>query len=298
MSLPPLPMTVIAGYLGAGKTTLINRLLAEDHGLRLMVLVNDFGAINIDADLLESAEEDTLTLSNGCVCCTMGADLFLALGDALDRRPRPDHLVVEASGIARPAQIANAAVAEPDMLYAGVVTVVDALNYPALASDAAIGPQIRQQVAEADLLLVSKAAAMPEPLAGLLAEDARAGPLLMQGLDRVAPVILGTRPGPTAAPGHGGHPAYAALSAEGRFALSRAQMVEALAARPAGLYRVKGILRDPQGGGWQVHAVGGQVDIRAAEPGPASRLVAIGLRGPDWAKAEAWWRQVTGACGG
>ena len=63
-----LPLTVIAGYLGAGKTTLINRLLAEPHGARLMVLVNDFGAINIDAELLESADEDTFTLSNGCVC--------------------------------------------------------------------------------------------------------------------------------------------------------------------------------------------------------------------------------------
>jgi len=76
-----LPLTVIGGYLGAGKTTLINRLLTEDHGLRLMVMVNDFGTINIDADLLESADKDTLRLTNGCVCCTMGGDLFMAMGD-------------------------------------------------------------------------------------------------------------------------------------------------------------------------------------------------------------------------
>ncbi|MFT7136469.1 MAG: G3E family GTPase, partial [Akkermansiaceae bacterium] len=74
---PRLPLTVISGYLGAGKTTLINRLLAEDHGLKLMVMVNDFGAINIDAELIAEAGEDTMTLTNGCVCCTMGNDLFM-----------------------------------------------------------------------------------------------------------------------------------------------------------------------------------------------------------------------------
>ena len=141
-----LPLTVIAGYLGAGKTTLINRLLAEPHGARLMVLVNDFGAINIDAELLESADEDTLTLSNGCVCCTIGGDLFMAIGDALDRVPRPDHLVIEASGVAQPAKIANAALAERELLYSGIVTVVDALNYPALARDSLVGEQVKTQV--------------------------------------------------------------------------------------------------------------------------------------------------------
>ena len=114
MSMAPLPMIVISGYLGAGKTTLINRLLRAARGQRIMVLVNDFGAINIDADLLQRAAEDTLTLTNGCICCTMGADLFLALGDALDRRPRPDLLVIEASGVAHPRNIAEAAKAEPD----------------------------------------------------------------------------------------------------------------------------------------------------------------------------------------
>ena len=107
MSLPRLPLTVLGGYLGAGKTTLLNRLLSEDHGQRILVMVNDFGAINIDASLIAAASSDTLTLSNGCVCCTMGADLFMAMGDALDRRPRPDHLVIEASGVADPAKIAD-----------------------------------------------------------------------------------------------------------------------------------------------------------------------------------------------
>ena len=74
-----IPLTVIGGYLGAGKTTLINQIFPRDpQGKRYLVMVNDFGAINVDASLLVSADEDTIQLSNGCVCCTMGADLFLA----------------------------------------------------------------------------------------------------------------------------------------------------------------------------------------------------------------------------
>ena len=89
------PVAVVGGYLGAGKTTLINHLLSSPHGLRLAVLVNDFGAIDIDADLLSAHEGDTISLSNGCVCCAIGD----ALGDALDRvleaDPPPDRIVAE-----------------------------------------------------------------------------------------------------------------------------------------------------------------------------------------------------------
>jgi len=95
-----IPLSVISGYLGAGKTTLINRLLAEDHGLKLLVMVNDFGAINIDEALIAQSGEDAIALTNGCICCSMGADLYLAIGDILQRDQRPDHIVIEASGVA------------------------------------------------------------------------------------------------------------------------------------------------------------------------------------------------------
>ena len=281
-----LPLTVISGYLGAGKTTLINRLLAEDHGRRLLVLVNDFGAINIDAALIAASGDDTIALTNGCVCCTMGGDLFMALGDALDRDPRPDHLIVEASGIADPAAIANAAIAEPDLIYAGIVTLVDALNTPALLEDPLIAPQVAQQITAADLVLISKANA-PDPaltarLAGL---GARAPAPLTDA--PLADLLLGL---PPLRRGHGTapHPAYARWQHDSAEPISRASLGDRLAARPAGLYRLKGfVLTDD--GGYELHVVGRHVDARRAATdrtvlvglGPAARIT------PD--EIERWW---------
>jgi len=282
-----LPLTVIAGYLGAGKTTLINRLLAEPHGARLMVLVNDFGAINIDAELLESADEDTLTLSNGCVCCTIGGDLFMAIGDALDRVPRPDHLVIEASGVAQPAKIANAALAERELLYSGIVTVVDALNYPALARDSLVGEQVKTQVREADLVLLAKgeSAGLKLELTVLsgapvmaLEEDLPLAELLLERSEHAGPVAGGSA-----------HPAYQSWSCEEARVFERAHLLNKLAARPAGVYRIKGRLRG-ESGGLELHVVGGQVSVRDCAQPKAGQIVAIGPKAALSADdIERWW---------
>ncbi|MGH8760301.1 MAG: CobW family GTP-binding protein [Burkholderiales bacterium] len=100
------PITVLTGFLGTGKTTLLNRILNGNHGLRVAVLVNDFGAINIDADLVVGVEGDVISLANGCVCCSIRDDLLEAVTQVLARPERPEYVVLEASGVADPAGIA------------------------------------------------------------------------------------------------------------------------------------------------------------------------------------------------
>lgn len=291
MTLDRLPLTVIAGYLGAGKTTLINRLLSENHGLRLMVMVNDFGAINIDAGLLAAAEGDTLTLTNGCVCCTMGADLFMALGDALDRRPRPDHLIIEASGIAEPGRIANAAVAEPEMSYGGIVTLVDGVNFARQAGDAQIGAQLREQVARADMVLVTKCDTVPEKLRERLSEITRAPVRAARDVESLAGFLFAPDLRLPPGPGGGRHPAYVSWSARDDTRLERAALARLLARRPAGIYRLKGFVACDETTSWAVQVVGAQVEILPAPPRTGSEIVAIGLAsGLDPDAVEHWWR--------
>ena len=96
----PVPILLVTGFLGAGKTTVVNHLLAHAEGRRIAAVVNDFGAINIDAELIEGASDGVVSLANGCICCTLEGDLLRTLAALLRRDPRPEFIVIETSGVA------------------------------------------------------------------------------------------------------------------------------------------------------------------------------------------------------
>lgn len=152
----PLPLTVLSGFLGAGKTTLVNHLLRHANGQKILVLVNDFGSLPIDRDLIEAENGNLLTLANGCACCSMGGDLYEAFITALEFQPAPDQLLIEASGVAEPARIANYARAEPDLRLNAIVTVVDGENILASDRDHRVEHVVQEQISSAHLLLLNK----------------------------------------------------------------------------------------------------------------------------------------------
>ena len=151
-----LPTLVIGGYLGAGKTTLVNHLLRHASGQRIAVLVNDFGDINIDADLIRGQFGDVLELSGGCVCCSFGADLVGALMRVSARIPAPDVVLIETSGVAMPAAVARSARLVPGLSVLGVVAVWGGMTGQAQAQGLYVGGRWMQQIQEADLLLLNK----------------------------------------------------------------------------------------------------------------------------------------------
>lgn len=152
------PILLITGFLGAGKTTLINHLLREPGGRRLAAVVNDFGAIDIDADLLAGVSDDVVSLKNGCICCSLQGDLLQTLSAILRRDPAPDGIVIETSGVSNPAEIVGALL-DPVIWKAAaldaVICVADAralTDQPELVDDALC----RAQLAAADYIALSK----------------------------------------------------------------------------------------------------------------------------------------------
>lgn len=173
----PTPVTVLAGFLGAGKTTLLKRILEDPRGVRYGVLVNDFGAINIDAELVVETGADQVSLANGCVCCTIRDDLVEAIGRLLDQAPAPEHLLIETSGVSRPIAVMDA-VLDPALggraAVDGVFCLVDAAGFRDL--DFASTELAIEQAGSADVVVLNKTdIAGPDDLAAV--ESTLRGPL-------------------------------------------------------------------------------------------------------------------------
>ena len=151
----PVPVVLVAGFLGAGKTTVVNHLLANAEGKRIAAVVNDFGAINIDAELITGATDGVVSLSNGCICCSLEGDLLRTLAGLLRRDPRPELIVIETSGVADPMDVVRNLM-DPviwrEAPLETVLCVVDATAPPAMFDDALLRSQIRA----ADIVALSK----------------------------------------------------------------------------------------------------------------------------------------------
>ncbi len=154
MSTQRLPVTVVGGYLGAGKTTLVNHVLRSSDE-RIAVIVNDFGEISIDEDLIVAADSDKLTLANGCICCTLADGFAAALMQIRSAGTLPQRLLIEASGVADPTQIAAYGYT-PGLRLDAVVVMADAEQVRRQANDRWVADTVRMQLAAADLLVVNK----------------------------------------------------------------------------------------------------------------------------------------------
>jgi G3E family GTPase len=152
-----IPVTVLTGYLGAGKTTLLNRILSEPHGKKYAVIVNEFGEIGIDNDIIVGADEEVFEMNNGCICCTVRGDLMRILGGLMRRKGNFDGIIVETTGLADPAPVAQTFFMDENVgrqtRLDAVVTVADAKWLNDRLKDA---PEAKNQIAFADVILINK----------------------------------------------------------------------------------------------------------------------------------------------
>ena len=152
----PVPFTVIGGFLGAGKTSLLNHLLAQSSGIRCAVLVNDFGDLNIDESLISSHDGQTISLANGCVCCSISNDFNQTVINLVKRIEEFDQVVVEASGVSEPDRIMDIARLDPELSPGGIVVLVDAAEVQNRSTDRYINNIVLKQLQTAELLIVNK----------------------------------------------------------------------------------------------------------------------------------------------
>lgn len=292
------PVILLTGFLGSGKTTLLNRILAAGSPVegKLAVIVNEFGDVGIDGDLLPGDMTRQVEIPGGCICCVLDEDLAKTITELLDGEPDIGMIVVETTGIAEPLPITWTLGEEPladRVRTAAIVTVVDALEHE---RHRPMSPSVDAQVEDADVLVIAKGdlPGAAERIPGLreqLRRQNRPAPILAGPPDEVVAALRdilvdpGLRPRPRgeAAPAASRHEGLESLAMPIERLLDLEELAELLQELPAGVLRIKGIadVVDAASGSEEpvrvaFHRVGARVSAEPIEGGGAPRLVAIG----------------------
>lgn len=296
----PVPITVIAGFLGAGKTTVLNEILTADHGLRVAVMVNDFGDINIDSQLIVSVEEDVYSLANGCICCTVQSDLLEQVAGLMRRKDdAPEYILIECSGVSDPARVVHT-LQYPQLrglvTLDSVISVVDAEQFAGL--DQELTGLAMEQLDAADIILINKTDLVSEadldalkekwlyPHARIIETSHGRVPLELlvttDNLEDRTPRLLQDAEDVKKRTSHDVTFETWSWTAPGTLSLKKLRAI--LSELPTGVYRAKGIFSVDElpGRQAQLHLVGSRVQLtRGAnwEGTPENQLVVIGTRG-------------------
>lgn len=300
LTMQRIPLTIIGGYLGTGKTTLLNHILRHNEGRQLVVIVNDFGSINIDAELIESQDEEVINLANGCICCTLVDGFITTLINLLNLASPPDHIVVEASGVADPYKLGQYGHL-PGLHLDGVIVVADAETVRRKARDRYVGKTVARQLQGADVIVLNKVDLVTDETRkaarawlGELVPDAhiiesRHGnvplPLLLGDVSRTGSPSSNLRLSPGSSDGHHHYLAYDTWSYAADEHLDGDAFRALVERLPEGIIRAKGVLylkEDPDhrvvfqlvGKRWSLKPGGGWGNAP-----PRSQLVMIGLPG-------------------
>jgi G3E family GTPase len=288
---PRLPVAIITGFLGSGKTTLVNHILAQPTGLRIAVMVNELGDIAIDGDLIVGTAADMVELANGCICCSINGDLVAAVSRVLQRRAAIDYLVIETSGVADPLPIALTFVRQGLREMVRVDSILAVADAASFGLDPFGGRAAPAQLRYADFVLLNKCDLVDRDRAdaveAMIRAIAGAAKIIRTAQARVAlPLVLATgRYRNGLEPGDDTHDhlafdGFEAVSFASEGALSAERFQAFLQQLPANIFRAKGLLRIDDRGWHLFHLVGRRftIDHTPAGFGGRSRLVLIGQR--------------------